>query len=148
MQKMEENNMTTKILNLTQHVATPEQSKAGVFEPSAEDKIMIQKILTFEEIPSIGDMKSRAYELSQIVSKIYNDIDIVEEYNHFDWVETERTAMIGGAPYFMSVLEEGLKHEGVKPVYAFSKRESVDQIQPDESIRKVAVFRHCGFVEV
>jgi hypothetical protein len=56
--------------------------------------------------------------------------------------------MIGGAPYLMGALEKALRECGFTPVYAFSKRESIDQPQPDGSVRKVAVFRHLGFVEV
>lgn len=125
--------MTTKILNLTQHVATPEQIKAGVFEPSAEDKLIIQNILTFDELPTREEISERARWLSEMAV-------------HYCYPNGK--AMIGGAPYLMSLLEDYLKHESVVPVYAFSKRESVDQVQPDESVRKVAVFRHCGFVEV
>ena len=36
---------------------------------------------------------------------------------------------------------------GVPAVYAFSVRESVEQPQPDGSVRKVNVFRHVGFVQ-
>jgi hypothetical protein len=31
-------------------------------------------------------------------------------------------------------------------VYAFSRRESTEAVQEDGSVRKVAVFRHLGFV--
>lgn len=55
-------------------------------------------------------------------------------------------AMVGGAPYFMAPLERLLLAGGIKPLYAFSRRESVEQTQPDGSVRKVAVFRHVGWV--
>ena len=118
------------ILNLTQHQATPEQITLGVVEPSAEDKKTIQSILTFDEIPSKGELESRANALAAFVTKMGC-----------------RKAMVGGAPYLMSYLESALKSKGISPVYAFSKRESVDQVQPDGSVRKVAVFRHAGWVE-
>ena len=54
--------------------------------------------------------------------------------------------MIGGAPFFMESLATALRREGYCPVYAFSRRESVEQVQADGSVRKVAVFRHLGFV--
>jgi len=47
----------------------------------------------------------------------------------------------------MTALARRLESVGLKPVFAFSKRESVDQPQPDGSVRKVAVFRHIGFVD-
>lgn len=118
------------ILNLTQHQATTEQISAGVIEPSAEDKKTIQSILTFDETPSKGELESRANALVTFVTKMGC-----------------RKAMVGGAPYLMSHIERALKEKGYTPVYAFSKRESVDQVQPDGSVRKVAVFRHAGWVE-
>ena len=125
-----------KILNLTQHIATPEQTEAGVFEPSEEDKKEIQKLLTFEEIPDTKELGTRAYCIGRIA------------IHYFDDGASSGNAMIGGAPYFMNFLEDALKYEGIKPMYAFSKRESADQVQPDGSVIKVAVFKHCGFVEV
>ena len=54
--------------------------------------------------------------------------------------------MLGGAPFFMIVLHEMLADNGINPVYAFSVRESEEQVQADGSVKKVAVFRHRGFV--
>jgi hypothetical protein len=124
------------IINLTQHVATPEQIAAGVIEPSPEDKKNIQQLLTFEELPSIEELERRAYGLATLVT----NLGAANASHH--------TVLIGGAPYFMGALERALKAQGHQPVYAFSRRESVDQPQSDGTIRKVAVFRHLGFVEV
>lgn len=124
------------IINLTQHVATPEQIAAGVVEPAAEDKKCIQQLLTFDEIPSVEELERRAYGLATLVTGMG-----ASNASH-------HTVMIGGAPFFMGRLEAALKAQGHTPVHAFSKRESVDQVQPDGSIRKVATFRHLGFVEV
>lgn len=117
------------IANLTQHDSTPEQKAQGVVEPS--DKQSIRGLLTFNAIPSKEEMAERASKLADVAVN-----------------EKAEAAMIGGAPYFMSALERALKAEGIKPLYAFSARESVDVAQPDGSVRKVAVFRHLGFVEV
>lgn len=132
----------TKILNLTQHVSTPEQIEVGVIEPEIVDKEKIQKLLTFEEIPSRWKMTNNAITLAQIAREYYR---YDPEYNSGRCIPK---IMIGGAPYFMSELEKQITDYMMEPVYAFSKRESVDQVQPDGSVRKVAVFRHCGFVEV
>jgi len=135
--------MEQTILNLTQHVATPEQIEAGVFEPSAEDKKEIQKLLTFEEIKETDPWSrfQRAEKIAKIAIKYFP-----ESYNPEE--DDRGRAMIGGAPYFMSKLERVLSEFDISPMYAFSKRESVDQPQPDGSVRKVQVFRHAGFVEV
>ena len=38
------------------------------------------------------------------------------------------------------------REHGIQPVFAFSVRETEEQKQADGSVRKVAVFRHAGFV--
>jgi hypothetical protein len=124
------------IINLTQHNATPEQIAAGVIEPSPEDKKNIQQLLTFEELPSIEELERRAYGLATLVT----NLGAANASHH--------TVMIGGAPYFMGALERALKAQGHQPVYAFSRRESVDQVLEDGTVRKTAVFKHLGFVEV
>lgn len=121
------------IVNLTQHWATPEQTAAGVIEPA--NRKSIQALLTFEELPSAEDMASRAELLALMVTNM-------------ELGSGSRKVMIGGAPFFMSFLEKALKKEGHQPMYAFSRRESEDQVQEDGSIRKVAIFKHLGFVEV
>ncbi len=116
------------ILNLTQHEASADQVTAGVIEPS--NKSYVLQLITFGELPSRSILTERAAKLTQVV----NDSRCTY-------------AMIGGAPFFMSILESSLKARGVRPVYAFSQRKSVDEKQLDGSLRKVAVFKHLGFYE-
>lgn len=117
------------ILNLTQHTATADQVTAGVIEPA--DKSAVQVLLTFNTLPSIDDLRINAHELAQIAKASGCD-----------------TAMIGGAPFFMSVLETALHGVGVKPVYAFSERVSVETTNADGTVTKQNVFKHVGFVAV
>jgi hypothetical protein len=112
-------------VNLTQHDATPEQR---CIEPP--DKARVQRLITFDSPPRLAEMIDRAKSLA--------DIAVGMGATH---------AMIGGAPYFMATLEEALCERGIEPVYSFSRRESVDSPQPDGSVRKVATFRHSGWVE-
>ena len=63
-------------------------------------------------------------------------------------MEGLRKAMISGPPYLMSSLEAELIAQNVQPVYAFSKRESTEKVQPDGSVVKKTVFRHVRFIEV
>lgn len=46
----------------------------------------------------------------------------------------------------MAALDAELHARRIQPVYAFPTRESVEQTQPDGSVRKVNVFRHAGFM--
>jgi len=116
------------IINLTQHTATPEQTAAGVVP--APDAAVVSRLLTFEEPPSRDEIVARANALAALAAGV-----------------GARAAMIGGAPYLMAPLERALRARGITPLYAFSRRESVEEAQPDGSVRKVAVFRHVGWVE-
>ena len=113
------------IINLTQHQATPEQVAQGVVPAP----FSIEELLTFEQLPSQGEIWDRARALASIAVEA-----------------NASSAMIGGAPYLMAPLEQALKNEGIQPLYAFSQREIVEQAQADGSVRKVNVFRHVGFV--
>ncbi len=115
------------VLNLTQHQATQEQVNAGVVEPA--DKQQVQQLLTFDRLPSNHDLVISANELVKIAAK-----------------SGCRKVMIGGAPFFMPVLEGALRREGLLAVYAFSERVSVEETLPDGSVRKTNIFKHVGFV--
>lgn len=120
-----------QIFNLTQHEATPDQTADGVVEPDAGTKERIKRLLTFQFLPSRSDLEARAALLRFLVQ---------------EHPECE-AAMIGGAPYFMGTLERALKSANIKPLYSFSLRESVDEVQEDGSTVKRSVFRHAGWVE-
>jgi len=55
-------------------------------------------------------------------------------------------AMVGGAFWLVIPLENALSCKRIATVFAFSQRVSEDQVQPNGSVKKVAVFRHVGFV--
>lgn len=115
------------ILNLTQHMATPEQIAQGVIEPKM--KQMVRYYLTFNEIPSRDEIAQRADVLAGYA--LYNECT---------------AAMIGGAGFLMRPLEEALIRYGILPLHSFTRRESVEHEQPDGTIQKVTIFRHIGFV--
>jgi len=117
-----------KIINLTQHAATPDQLGAGVFEPA--DKAQVSRLLTFEEAPAHEEMSARARALARIARD-----------------SGAEAAMVGGAPFFMALLEGWLRMAGVTPVYAFSRRQSVEKSDPTGAVTKTQVFVHAGFVE-
>ena len=140
------------IVNLTQHDATPEQFAQGVYNVCDSLKPSLRESLTFDSLPSIKDLKSRAKRVASLVlSNIILECEapvpsflsvrsVLEDY--------EICAMIGGAPFFMPFLERALIEDNITPLYAFSKRVSVEETQPDGSVVKKNVFKHEGFVEV
>lgn len=129
-----------KILNLTQHPATQDQIAAGVIDLKGEQLKMLKSLLTFDDIPSVEEIENRAHDIALLV--MFNGLGNDDDDPSF------LKAMIGGAPYLMSALENALKSNSVVPVYAFSERMSVEEIQPDGSVRKLNKFKHKGFVEV
>ena len=126
-----------RILNLTQHAATPEQIAAGVVDLTPAQRAVVSQWLTFETPPSRLDIQTRARLLAQAAD---DDSSMIGEVGPFE------AAMIGGAPYLMGPLEEALWDVRITPLYAFSKRESVETIGSDGSVTKTNVFRHGGFV--
>ena len=115
------------VANLTQLKPTPEQVEFNV-----TDTLVPSDLLTFDNIPTSTDLKSRAVEVASYA-------------NGF------KQAMIGGAPYFMSYLEQELKNNGVQPLYSFTQRVSVEEVVMDENLnlitKKTSVFKHIGFVK-
>lgn len=121
------------IWNATQHTATPEQREQGVVDLPAEERENMAKFLTFEELPN--SMQLRMHSIA-VVGHI-----LAAGAKPGDRV------MIGGAPFFMEELSHSCREAGLVPVFAFSRRESVEKQMPDGSTVKTAVFRHLGFVE-
>lgn len=117
-------NLNKRIINLTMHEATPEQ---GAFEPS--NKSEVKELLLFKELPTDKEIKQRASRLAQIA-----------------YENGATHAMIGGALYLMSSLERYLLGWGVKPVYAFSERVSVEVVNDKGEVEKDSVFKHLGFI--
>ena len=119
---------TIKRINLTQHEASPEQDCAP---RTPEDAKTIKNLITFEELPGLKEISDRARKLALFAKE-----------------QGATEAMIGGAPYFMPSLDAALRIQKIEPVYAFSRRESVDTILPDGTTKKISTFKHVGFVWV
>ncbi len=117
------------ILNLTQHPATAEQVAAGVVDLPAEPRAFLQRLLTFTALPSRREVDQRAEQIAALVEPA-----------------TCKQVMIGGAPYLMAPLERHLEALGIEPLYAYSERVSIEEPQPDGTVRKVNTFRHAGWV--
>lgn len=130
---------TPFIINATQHKPTQQQVDAGVYT-----SVDVSKFLNFESIPTKEEMRSAA---SNIANTVLTEHVLQCEANCIDPETQECRAMIGGAPFFMAILEAELKEHRIIPVYAFSERKSVEEVQPDGSVRKVSVFEHLGFIE-
>lgn len=128
------------IINLTQHAASPEQIAEGVVDLTGDTRQALINALTVEDLPTRQEILDRAQAIAEIAC--YNGLG---PDDGDDPMPTR--AMIGGAPWLMAPLEAALRERGITPLYAFSRRESVDQPQPDGSVRKVAVFRHAGWIE-
>lgn len=118
-----------KILNLTQHVGTPEQSADGLVDLQAADIGMLRTLLTFDEAPSPSEIIARAEAIA----------DIAQEHGY-------QAAMIGGALWLMSALEMSLKLRGIKPVYSFSRREVVEEVGKNGEVVKTTRFKHVEFI--
>lgn len=122
-----------RILNATQHQATPEQVTARIQDLPVEIRQGLSRLLTFEDLPTPTDLRIRSLQVAGLLMA--------------QGAKPGDRVMIGGAPFFMEELADTLRKSGLKPCYAFSRRESADLPQPDGSVKKVAVFRHVGLIE-
>lgn len=120
-----------RILNMTQHAATVAQKEEGVFDPYPRFQEEIVSLLTFEEIPSKEEMEARASRLAEIANC------------HFEAKGENQGVMIGGAPFFMTHLEEAFYYSHLGVYYAFSRRESTE----NDGV-KTSTFKHLGFYKV
>ena len=117
--------------NMTQHVASADQLKAGVVELNEIYKTTLLEALNFEGVPTSSDV-------GKAVQLMAGLMDEQEAY------ETEEVQfMVGGAPYLMAALTQWAPI--YRMVFACSDRVSEEQHMPDGSVRKVNVFKHIGF---
>ena len=149
------------IINATQHNATPDQIEAGVCASAYENKL--RQWLTFDSLPNRLTIQQHAQSIAGYVAdqamEIVKNGDFEEKHHKAlqqlvgmpAYCSTicksfHIKAMIGGAPYLMAELEKELWHLGIEPVYAFTRRESVETVGENGEVTKTAVFKHAGFV--
>jgi hypothetical protein len=115
------------IINLTQHPASAEQMAEGVIDPQNRGEVIA--LITFNSFEETEPQKmhERAEKLTRIAKNSGAD-----------------AAMIGGALYFQSTLENALLAEGIQPCYAFSLRVTEEEILPNGDIKKTQIFKHGG----
>ena len=124
------------ILNLTQHPATAEQIAQGVVDLPEEMREVLKSLLTVNDLPSRSEIQDRCEAIAGLIFLT-------------DAENAPAAVMIGGAPWMMGQIVKSLQTAGVvQCLAAFSKRESVERIDPATgTVTKTAVFRHIGFVE-
>lgn len=127
------------IINLTQHPASADQIAVGVVDLPENERATLVDALTFSELPDAQEIRDRAEFIAELAC--YNGLGDDEGDSPMP-----QQAMIGGALWLMAPLAAALRMRSIEPVFAFSVRETEEQAQPDGSVRKVAVFRHAGFV--
>lgn len=126
------------ILNLTQHPASPEQVDAEVVDPSVTGRATLSALLTFDTLPTGQEVADRATEVAEFALDGMATVAAGEPM----------FAMIGGAPFLMSALENALINIGITPLYAFSVRESAEKTMPDGTVVKTNIFAHKGWVQI
>lgn len=122
--------MENKILNLTQHSATFEQVNDGVYDLEYDELQELKRLLTFTSLPTYEEVNKRAQAIAQFAYKR----------------QQNGLVMIGGALWLMYPLIKALANVGLTPIFSYSERESEEEEMPDGSVRKIAVFKHKGFV--
>lgn len=127
-----------KVMNFTQHRCTEDQLNAGIIDCPEQYREKLCRLLTFDDLPDQETVWQRAVQIVQLFEAAA--VDLGFKYEGDDALHP----MIGGAPFLMSSLESAFSDANLQVFYAFSKRQSVDQVQGDGSVKKVAIFRHIG----
>lgn len=129
--------MNSVIINLTQHHFSNEQKEEFLLKDfewvNTTDEV--KELLTFTTRPTLAEMQERAKALVAHAKA-----------NQAGGVISETVVMCGGAPYFMPVLEQAFLGTGIRVVYSFSERASIETTMPDGNVVKTSVFRHAGFI--
>lgn len=134
------------IINLTQHTATEEQRENGVMDVGNSSlKPILVEALNFYKQPTRQDIEAAAKMIAKVADAYL--VQLEKAGAEIDRSKREAKAMIGGAPYLMSALENYLNEMGIVPVYAYSERISEERHLEDGSVQKVNVFKHIGFIE-
>ena len=133
------------ILNMTQHAASAEQKAAGTIDLAQPEVAELKRLLTFDMLPSERQIAERANALADLARAQIRKMAGRMDASASGSAEGVR-CMIAGAPFLMPALTRAMRNRGLVPVCAFSRRESVDEGQPDGSVVKRSVFRHLGFV--
>lgn len=147
---LQQNNFNRRafFINMTQHAWSKDQIEeiqskgyeVADLEPNPSVQKRIKELLTFDTLPTREEMTARARQLAHIAHSfitrdkdglIKNDVCLV---------------MIGGAPWFMSVLENELRKVWCYPIYAFSQRVSEEVTLVDGTVEKRNYFKHEGFI--
>jgi hypothetical protein len=150
------------MLNLTQDAPTQAQIEAGVDGRSQRIADLLTvgaDVLTAEEELRAQHLDSR---VESILSEIYPRLIemtagralLVTEYARDGqrlraWNRSREPlcqALVGGAPYLVDRLVRRLKELGVEPVYALTERVSKETVGPDNTVTKIQVFEHLGFI--
>lgn len=124
------------ILNLTNRPASQDQVEAGVIDLKGKSLKKLMELLTFNKLPTKEEILERARNLAKLAA---------EEW--YSKNKTPGTVMIGGDLWLMAPLAYYLRLQGLKPVFAFSTVEEVEEISEDRTISVVPILRHQGFVE-
>lgn len=120
-------------MNLTQHVMTSEQlaelNAKGIDVINVEPAEHVVANITFNDFPTYQELYKKAFVVAEIAQ-----------------LNGANYALVGGAGYFMSALENALLERNIKPLHAFTLRESVEKIGENGEVIKTAVFKHKGFI--
>jgi hypothetical protein len=133
-----------KVVNMTQHAATAEQRADGVVDLPDSMRQALSSYLTFETLPSAGDLHLAAGAIADLFD-LFVASELEEDFSGD--ISGWPVPLIGGAPYLMPFLERVFLDRHSPVLYSFSQRESVDTASP-AGTKKVSLFRHAGFIEI
>lgn len=128
------------ILNLTQHPATPEQVEDGVVDLPAKQRQSLVDALTVDALPDREAIEARCDYIAELACQNGLGGDDNDDPH-------PPQAMIAGASWMISAIENALKARSIEPIHSFSRRVSVEKVVGCVVI-KSSEFKHLGFIPV
>ena len=146
-----------KVLNLTQHKATPEQIDAGVVDLHGQDLAELKMALTVKGIPTHQDIQDKCLIVAGIATRWYvKELEIWRDgcldypLHGVGLLNAIRGMVMLGSmpPYAQKTLTETLQKCGFECVYAVSDRVERESLNTETGVvTKVVEFAHLGFIQ-
>lgn len=128
-----------KILNLTQHAATPEQLAVGVVDVGPDVRSDVDKLLAFDDVPTATDLDMRAHLFARLAMVCWCT-------RNPRGGQLPRV-MIDPPVYLASAIERNLIEFGIEPLHSFAKPTlTITSTNDDGETVKTLVTEHVGFI--
>lgn len=122
-----------KVLWCPNHEPTTEQ----ITDLQGGEISYLKNIISKESWNNISNCPADANELKNLASLLISTMGLYD-----------KVVLPIGSPAFMAILMQKLPSERPKILFSHTERKSVEEQQPDGSIKKTSIFNHVVYIEI